>query len=144
MALDRAAPAALTFEQAARAAEAAQDARATDLWGQAGNAWLAAGDAVKARTALDTALTRGGGSNAWKGELYIDRARADVELGDIVGARTDLDKALALVPDDPMGWLLRSEERRVGKECVSKCRSGWSPDIYKKKKKKYKHIKNPD
>src|SRR3546814_19193887 len=23
--------------------------------------------------------------------------------------------------------LLRSEERRVGKECVSKCRSGWSP-----------------
>src|SRR3546814_10209708 len=26
------------------------------------------------------------------------------------------------------GWYLtRSEERRVGKECVSKCRSGWSP-----------------
>src|SRR3546814_2971519 len=23
---------------------------------------------------------------------------------------------------------LRSEERRVGKECVSKCRSRWSPD----------------
>src|SRR3546814_12491008 len=23
----------------------------------------------------------------------------------------------------------RSEERRVGKECVSTCRSGWSPDI---------------
>lgn len=112
MALDRAAPAALTFEQAARAAEAAQDARATDLWGQAGNAWLAAGDAVKARTALDTALTRGGGSNAWKGELYIDRARADVELGDIAGARIDLDKALALVPDDPMGWLLSASLAR--------------------------------
>src|SRR3546814_7740834 len=27
----------------------------------------------------------------------------------------------------------RSEERRVGKECVSTCRSGWSP--YHKKKK---------
>src|SRR3546814_16853294 len=27
----------------------------------------------------------------------------------------------------------RSEERRVGKECVSKCRSRWSPDQYKKK-----------
>src|SRR3546814_12410053 len=25
-------------------------------------------------------------------------------------------------------FLLRSEERRVGKECVSKCRSRWSPD----------------
>src|SRR3546814_18253040 len=29
----------------------------------------------------------------------------------------------------------RSEERRVGKECVSTCRSGWSP--YHKKKKKF-------
>src|SRR3546814_15362961 len=25
------------------------------------------------------------------------------------------------------GFTGRSEERRVGKECVSKCRSGWSP-----------------
>src|SRR3546814_13333666 len=28
----------------------------------------------------------------------------------------------------------RSEERSVGKECVSKCRSRWSPDHSKKKK----------
>src|SRR3546814_13870522 len=28
--------------------------------------------------------------------------------------------------------LFRSEERRVGKECVSTCRSRWSPDHYKK------------
>src|SRR3546814_16994136 len=28
----------------------------------------------------------------------------------------------------------RSEERRVGKECVSTCRSRWSPDQSKKKK----------
>src|SRR3546814_18230797 len=28
----------------------------------------------------------------------------------------------------------RSEERRVGKECVSTCRSRWSPAHYKKKK----------
>src|SRR3546814_13625652 len=27
----------------------------------------------------------------------------------------------------------RSEERRVGKECVSTCRSRWSPEHYKKK-----------
>src|SRR3546814_7452815 len=25
-------------------------------------------------------------------------------------------------------WWTRSEERRVGKECVSTCRYGWSPD----------------
>src|SRR3546814_14986249 len=31
---------------------------------------------------------------------------------------------------------IRSEERRVGKECVSKCRSRWSPDHSKKKKYK--------
>src|SRR3546814_12527510 len=32
------------------------------------------------------------------------------------------------------GWeQLRSEERRVGKECVSTCRSRWSPDPEKKK-----------
>src|SRR3546814_15118245 len=31
----------------------------------------------------------------------------------------------------------RSEERRVGKECVSTCRSRWLPD-HKKKKKKQK------
>src|SRR3546814_12983478 len=29
--------------------------------------------------------------------------------------------------------LHRSEERRVGKECVSTCRSRWSPYHYKKK-----------
>src|SRR3546814_8902923 len=28
----------------------------------------------------------------------------------------------------------RSEERRVGKECVSTCRSRWSPDHYKNTK----------
>src|SRR3546814_16662785 len=31
---------------------------------------------------------------------------------------------------------VRSEERRVGKECVSTCRSRWSPYHYKKKKQK--------
>ena len=106
MADGRAAPAALTFEQAARAGEASGDARTADLWAQAGNAWLAAGEAAKARAALDTALARGGGSDGWKGEAYIDRARADVDLADPKAARADLDRALALVPDDPIVWLL--------------------------------------
>src|SRR3546814_15702936 len=30
-------------------------------------------------------------------------------------------------------WWTRSEERRVGKACVSTCRSRWSPYHYKKK-----------
>src|SRR3546814_11417887 len=33
----------------------------------------------------------------------------------------------------------RSEERRVGKECVSTCRSRWSPYPYKKKLKHQVH-----
>src|SRR3546814_15483298 len=33
----------------------------------------------------------------------------------------------------------RSEERRVGKECVSTCRSRWSPYHEKKNKMKNKH-----
>src|SRR3546814_20189738 len=32
---------------------------------------------------------------------------------------------------------VRSEERRVGKECVSTCRSRWSPCHLKKKKQQY-------
>src|SRR3546814_19170319 len=31
-----------------------------------------------------------------------------------------------------MTFSARSEERRVGKECVSTCRSRWSPYLYKK------------
>src|SRR3546814_20638618 len=33
-----------------------------------------------------------------------------------------------------LGERARSEERRVGKECVSTCRSRWSPYLYKQKK----------
>src|SRR3546814_16380795 len=33
----------------------------------------------------------------------------------------------------PAVQILRSEERRVGKECVSTCRSRWSPNHEKKK-----------
>src|SRR3546814_11610242 len=33
-----------------------------------------------------------------------------------------------------LAMIARSEERRVGKACVSKCRSRWSPYHYKKKK----------
>src|SRR3546814_19925355 len=45
--------------------------------------------------------------------------------------------------------VLRSEERRVGKECVSTCRSRWSPCRYKKNKTctityTYTHIQNDE
>src|SRR3546814_19301235 len=36
---------------------------------------------------------------------------------------------------------IRSEARRVGKECVSTCRSRWSPFHYKKKYNNKIHVK---
>src|SRR3546814_21175252 len=66
-------------------------------------------------------------------------------LSDHIGRRRVLLLSLAglaaayalLVVVDTVPWLfiaraLRSEERRVGKECVSTCRSRWSPYHYKK------------
>src|SRR3546814_16181191 len=42
-----------------------------------------------------------------------------------------------IVPVTPRARMFdRSEERRVGKECVSTCRSRWSQDHEKKKNKK--------
>src|SRR3546814_20504245 len=38
-------------------------------------------------------------------------------------------------------WVLRSEERRVGKECVSTCRSRWSPYHSKQKQRTTKYGK---
>src|SRR3546814_20048096 len=42
------------------------------------------------------------------------------------------DAGVVVTSDDEMD---RSEERRVGKECVSTCRSRWSTSHYKKNKK---------
>src|SRR3546814_20743665 len=51
-------------------------------------------------------------------------------------ALTSDDRQIAMLPMfHSFGFIVRSEERRVGKECVSTCRSGWSP--YHSKKKKY-------
>src|SRR3546814_15236259 len=41
--------------------------------------------------------------------------------------------AEAIFEPCPFGTFLRSEERRVGKECVSTCRSRWAPSLKKKK-----------
>src|SRR3546814_17234400 len=39
-------------------------------------------------------------------------------------------KLTGRMPGEGLGKLQRTEERRVGKECVSKCRSRWSPYKY--------------
>lgn len=99
-------PAATAFEGAAREADNRGDQRATNLWMQAGNAAMAAGDPARARTAFDAALARGQATGAELGELNLDRARARFALNDTKGARQDLDLAIKLAPADPLAWLL--------------------------------------
>src|SRR3546814_14266442 len=62
----------------------------------------------------------------------------------VIRAGVEIDYYPVLAPDHSSGkinpgptgqYLHRSEERRVGKECVSTCRYRWSPGQSKKKKK---------
>jgi Tfp pilus assembly protein PilF len=96
--------AAEAFEAAA--AEAGASAEAADFQVQAGNAWLAGGDPVKAKTAFDTALATEFLSSELRGEVHIDRARAEVASDDLPSARRDLDKAIELVPNDAFAWYM--------------------------------------
>src|SRR3546814_14779728 len=74
--------------------------------------------AEEAQTEFDVILTGDGGKKI----NVIKEVRAITQLG--------LTEAKALVEGAPKAvkeGVNRSEERRVGKECVSTCRSRWSP-----------------
>ncbi|MFL0412919.1 hypothetical protein [uncultured Sphingomonas sp.] len=112
---NRFAAAAAAFEEAARTAELARTGEAARFWAQAGNAWLAGEDPVKARAALDAALAAGTLSGLERGEAMLDRARALVATGDLKAARVDLDGAVVDAADDPLAWLLSATlARRTG------------------------------
>ncbi len=98
--------AAVSFATAAQEAEVARDWRAANLWAQAGNAALAAGDPGAARGHLDAALTQGRLTGLALGEAHLDRARASLALEDWARARTDLDLAAQHAAQDPLVWLL--------------------------------------
>src|SRR6188474_3681540 len=68
-------------------------------------------------------------------ELSLRDWSSDVCSSDLPRTRpTDRRRqACSARPRGPRG---RSEERRVGKECVTTCRSRWAPYHYKKKKNK--------
>ena len=106
VALERWEAAATVYEQAATEVPSAQGSLRADLFVQAGNAWIAAGQPTKAVLALDQALTSSALNDELRGEIHLDRARALVALSDPAGARRDLDRALQLVPADPFGWYL--------------------------------------
>ncbi len=98
--------AAAAFEAAAKDAEARQDKRRGDLLVEAGNAWLAAGDAAKARTAFEAALATRLLAPQLEGEVHLDLGRAAVAANDPGAARAHIDKGLELVPKDAFAWYL--------------------------------------
>lgn len=107
VALEQWPQAATVFEQAAQEAEREREARAADFWVQAGNAWLAGAEPVRAVAAFDAALRMQQGlTPELRGEVRLDRARALVAQNNLVAAREDMDRALELVPRDPMAWYL--------------------------------------
>lgn len=106
------AQAASTFETAARDAQIAGDREAVILWMQAGNAALAADEGIRARGSFDRVIDMPGLSDEMKGEVYLDRARANVAANDSTAARLDLEAAIRLVPRDPLAWLLRANLAR--------------------------------
>jgi tetratricopeptide (TPR) repeat protein len=98
--------AAAAFAAAAKDAEARQDKRRGDLLVEAGNAWLAAGEPARARTAFEAALASRLLSPQLEGEVHLDLARAAVGQNDLGGARIHIDKGLELVPKDAFAWYL--------------------------------------
>ena len=104
-------------------ASTARDAAA--LWGQAGNAALAGGDAARAIAHLDIAIQRASGpallGDQALGLLHLDRARAAAMTGDWARATADLAQARRLVPQDPLVWLLTATlDRREGRLAEAK------------------------
>src|SRR3546814_11205820 len=66
-------------------------------------------------------------------EIEADDIRRTMHTHDIINA-TDLPRSpFPLLPRHERA-AERSEQRRVGKECVSTCRSRWTPDHSKKQK----------
>ncbi|NNM77482.1 tetratricopeptide repeat protein [Sphingomonas sp. ID1715] len=112
VAQERWAEAATAFEQAARETRPEEQLASANLWVQAGNARLAGADPHAAVTAFDRALVAGQLSGPAKGEIRLDRARANVAAGDTAAARADLEEALRLVPEDPLAWLLSASLAR--------------------------------
>src|SRR3546814_12084125 len=82
---------------------------------------LSTSGAGYASTARGSRLAGAGGALAATGLLL-----AALWIGLAVREHVAPDSALRVF-DVPLS-AVRSEERRVGKECVSQCRSRWSPD----------------
>lgn len=104
--LGRHAEAARRFETLAGDQMWPQDNR-LDAYSQAGNAWLLAGDATRAKASFDHAARLSDNHP----DVLIDRARAYAMLVDWPHAEEDLSAALDKRPADPLALMLRATAR---------------------------------
>src|SRR3546814_15556584 len=72
----------------------------------------------------------------WFDRLLSGPLPSLLRRGDRAGADRAIEHALSL---DPAPDATRAEERRVGKECVSKCRFRWWPNLLNKKNSSIEH-----
>src|SRR3546814_14470814 len=76
-----------------------------------------------------------GGNLSKEGELALDVGAYAAHIAALIGAHiikvklptAHIEQKDAQKSYEGTDWSKRSEERRVGKECVSTCRSRWSP-----------------
>src|SRR3546814_20022236 len=80
--------------------------------------------------AADPIMITGRGLDPWSPIPLIGRITV---IGRMLRANKDARRAYAEMIASPAFRSPRSEERRVGQECVSTCRSRWSPSSSKKK-----------
>lgn len=113
------AAAASTLAKAAQTAEAQKSPMAADLWNQAGNAAMLAGDMKGAVAHFSSGILAAGEfAPVRTANLLVDRARARTELAELAAARTDLDSALKLTDKEPTAWLLSAALARRANDLV--------------------------
>src|SRR3546814_15871916 len=139
-----------------RISDWSSDVCSSDLFGQEGDDTLIGG------TGNDT-LSGGSGSDTFRWGSETSAGEADIIADFESGAGGDVLDVSGLLPgvapgaggneldaylnvafdgtNTTIGNDARSEERRVGQECVSTCRSRWSPYPSEKKTKKKKDTK---
>lgn len=118
IALKRPAEAATRLEALALAPGDYDASLRTDLFAQAGNAWLVAEKADKAIDDLTTAISRAADAHTPSINIalyYSDRARAHLLRGETTEAQSDLDRSIALSPT-PVALTLHARIRREGKD----------------------------
>jgi tetratricopeptide (TPR) repeat protein len=85
---------------------------AGDIWAQAGNAWLLAGDSSRAISRLTTALGLLPDSGAARVNALVDRARAYADKTAWSDVIADLNTAAGLAPSNADVFLLRATAKR--------------------------------